>query len=79
MSVSTSSSFSSFTDAFLAELPKTDLHMHLDGSMRISTIIDLAKKNNVELPDYTVEGLKEKVRAHFLFVSPAVLFFASLF
>ena len=51
-----------FTDAFLSEIPKTDLHMHLDGSMRISTIIDLAKKNNVELPDYTVEGLRQKVQ-----------------
>jgi len=52
---------SKFTDAFLSEIPKTDLHMHLDGSMRISTIIELAKKNNVELPDYTVEGLRQKV------------------
>jgi len=32
------------------EMPKTDLHCHLDGSMRIDTIIDLAKKQNVELP-----------------------------
>jgi adenosine deaminase len=25
-------------------LPKTDLHVHLDGSLRLSTIIDIAKE-----------------------------------
>lgn len=30
------------TAAFLARLPKTDLHVHLDGSLRLETIIDLA-------------------------------------
>ena len=34
----------------LEKLPKTDLHVHLDGSLRIETLIDLAKKQNVELP-----------------------------
>ncbi len=34
----------------LKELPKTDLHVHLDGCLRVSTLIDLAKKQNVELP-----------------------------
>ena len=31
--------------------PKTDLHRHLDGSLRKSTIADLANKFNVEIPD----------------------------
>ena len=26
----------------LAELPKSDLHVHLDGSLRLETLIDLA-------------------------------------
>ena len=34
----------------LYKLPKTDLHVHLDGCLRISTLIDLAKKQGVELP-----------------------------
>ncbi|NOX36194.1 MAG: adenosine deaminase [Calditrichaeota bacterium] len=34
----------------LEKLPKTDLHVHLDGSLRIDTLIDLARKQNVELP-----------------------------
>jgi adenosine deaminase len=31
------------TEAFLRALPKTDVHLHLDGSVRIQTLIDLAK------------------------------------
>ena len=34
----------------IRQMPKTDLHCHLDGSVRIDTVIDLAKKQNVELP-----------------------------
>jgi adenosine deaminase len=35
---------------FLLELPKPELHCHLDGSLRVDTILDLAKKDKVELP-----------------------------
>lgn len=49
------------TDAFLREIPKTDLHVHLDGSMRLSSIIEMAREQGVELPSYTEEGLKELV------------------
>jgi hypothetical protein len=37
-------------EAFLFKLPKTDLHVHLDGSPRIETIIELAKEHGVTLP-----------------------------
>ena len=40
-------------------MPKTDLHVHLDGSVRISTLIDLANKQKVKLPADSEEGLKE--------------------
>ncbi|HOK39618.1 MAG TPA: adenosine deaminase family protein [bacterium] len=46
---------------FLKKIPKTDLHLHLDGSLRIPTLIELAKENNVQLPSYTVDGLKQLV------------------
>ena len=36
--------------AFLKRIPKADLHVHLDGSLRLSTLIELAKKEGVELP-----------------------------
>ena len=39
------------TKEFLHSLPKADLHCHLDGSMRVETIIDLAKQQNVKLPE----------------------------
>ena len=35
---------------FFQKLPKTDLHVHLDGSLRLSTIIELAERQGVELP-----------------------------
>jgi len=45
--------------AFIERLPKTDLHVHLDGSMRIATLIELARAQGVALPADTPEGLKE--------------------
>jgi adenosine deaminase len=46
---------------FLMELPKSDLHLHLDGSIRIPTLIELAREYNVELPAYTEAGLRGTV------------------
>ncbi|MEM1244874.1 MAG: adenosine deaminase family protein [Acidobacteriota bacterium] len=45
----------------IQQLPKTDLHVHLDGSLRLGTLVELAQQQNVELPSYTEEGLLEKV------------------
>lgn len=42
-------------------LPKIELHCHLDGSVRIETIIDIARKENIEIPCYDYEKLKDKV------------------
>ena len=38
-------------------LPKTDLHVHLDGSLRLTTILELAEEQEVKLPADTVEAL----------------------
>ena len=38
------------TREFVKSLPKAELHCHLDGSMRLSTILELAKEQNVKLP-----------------------------
>ena len=46
---------------FLKRIPKTDLHVHLDGSVRLSTLIELAQKEGVKLPAYTEAGLRKKV------------------
>ena len=37
------------THALLKRLPKVELHCHLDGSLRVPTILDLAKKDKVAL------------------------------
>ena len=50
-----------YTKEFIRSIPKTDLHVHLDGSLRLETLIDLAGQAGVELPAYTVEGLRETV------------------
>ncbi|HVF73104.1 MAG TPA: adenosine deaminase [Chthoniobacterales bacterium] len=39
-------------------LPFIDLHRHLDGSVRLETILDLGRQHNIELPGSTVEELK---------------------
>lgn len=50
-----------YSDDFIKEMPKTDLHLHLDGSLRISSLIEMAKSSKIELPSFTEEGLKELV------------------
>jgi adenosine deaminase len=46
---------------FIRRIPKTDLHVHLDGSLRISTLIEFAKRQKVKLPSYTEDGLRRLV------------------
>jgi adenosine deaminase len=43
-------------------LPFIDLHRHLDGSVRLGTIIDLARQHNIELPGTTVEEIRPHVQ-----------------
>jgi len=49
------------TEAFVRSIPKTELHVHLDGSLRIPTLIELAKRDKVKLPSLTESGLRDKV------------------
>lgn len=51
------------TEAVLRALPKTDLHCHLDGSLRVETILDLAQQQGVRLPADTPEGLRRAIHA----------------
>jgi len=46
------------TEALLHSMPKADLHCHLDGSMRISTILDLADQQHIALPADTPAALR---------------------
>ena len=43
-------------------LPLIDLHRHLDGAVRLQTILDLGRQHNVPLPSWEVEGLRPHVQ-----------------
>jgi adenosine deaminase len=43
-------------------LPLIDLHRHLDGSVRLETILDLGIRHNLDLPSYDLEGLQPFVQ-----------------
>lgn len=47
------------TKKLLKRLPKTDLHVHLDGSLRIDTILELAKQFKIDLPSTDPKKLKK--------------------
>lgn len=49
------------TRELLHALPKTDLHCHLDGSMRLKTILELAEQQQVKLPATTEDGLGKAI------------------
>ncbi len=45
-----------------ARLPLIDLHRHLDGSVRLTTILELGNKHNLPLPAFDLEGLRPHVQ-----------------
>lgn len=49
------------TKELIQKLPKTDLHVHLDGSVRIPTIIDLAKQQKIALPTMDEQELRKLI------------------
>jgi len=42
--------------------PKIELHVHLEGTVRAQTLLDIARRNDYPLPADTVEGLAELYR-----------------
>ncbi len=44
------------------DLPLIDLHRHLDGNLRLQTILDLARQHNLPLPAYTLEELRPHIQ-----------------
>lgn len=50
------------SEELLRKLPKVDLHCHLDGALRVSTILDLGKKHKVKLPADNLQELKKFVQ-----------------
>lgn len=44
------------------KLPLIDLHRHLDGSVRLQTILDLGRQHNLDLPAWDIESLRPHVQ-----------------
>ena len=48
----------------LKALPKTELHLHLEGSLEPELMLKLAKRNDITLPYASVEAVKEAYDFH---------------
>ena len=46
------------------DLPKTEIHVHLEGAIRTQTIIDIAKEYDLKLPSYQVSELDGYVKIY---------------
>lgn len=43
---------------FIRDMPKVELHVHLEGSIRPATLLTLAERNGVSLPARDLDGLR---------------------
>lgn len=50
------------TVADLKKLPKIDLHRHLEGSLRLETLLEIARKYNLKVPSSDLETLRPFVQ-----------------
>jgi hypothetical protein len=44
------------------DIPKTEIHIHLEGSIRTQTIIDIAREYDLKLPAYEIAELDRHVK-----------------
>lgn len=42
--------------------PLVELHRHLDGNVRLETVLELGRRHRVDLPAWTIEGLRPYVQ-----------------
>lgn len=45
--------------SFIRDMPKVELHVHLEGSIQPETLLQLARRNQVTLPSETLDGLSQ--------------------
>jgi len=43
---------------FIKQLPKVELHLHIEGSLEAELMFELAKRNNIKLPFATIDDVK---------------------
>ncbi|HVU13779.1 MAG TPA: adenosine deaminase [Phototrophicaceae bacterium] len=46
----------------IRQMPKIDLHRHLEGSLRLETLLAIAQEYGISLPTYDIEGLRPFVQ-----------------
>ena len=46
------------------DLPKTEIHCHLEGAIRTQTIIDISRQHGLKLPSFEVGELDQHVRVY---------------
>jgi len=51
-------------DPIYNNIPKTEIHIHLEGAIRTQTIIDVAKEYNLKLPSYQASELDRHVKIY---------------
>lgn len=49
-------------EKFIRELPKAELHLHIEGTFEPELMFEIAKRNGIEIPYDSVEQLKEAYR-----------------
>ncbi len=47
---------------FFQRMPKVDLHRHLEGSLRLQTLAEIAVEHGIDLPAYSIEDLRPYVQ-----------------
>ena len=66
--------------SFIEDLPKAELHVHLEGTILPATVLKLAERNRMDYPFKTVEEIQEALDSrttslksfldlHYMFVS----------
>jgi adenosine deaminase len=43
-------------------MPKIDLHRHLEGAVRLTTLVEIAQEYGIEMPEYDIETLRPFVQ-----------------
>lgn len=64
-------------ERFIRAMPKVELHVHLEGSIRPATLLELARRNGVTLPARTLDELRDFYRftdfPHFIQVYSVII------
>ncbi|WP_435247661.1 adenosine deaminase [Vibrio sp. nBUS_14] len=51
-------------DSFIKNLPKVELHLHIEGTLEPELMFDLAKRNNVSIPFKNPDQVREAYQFH---------------